>query len=88
MDGQTILLYTEVKRLLDLVRSAAKPCAAPILKAYQPFNLRTQDGRRIQRFLKRISKKLEIHVTNWLFGDFLLVNARPKDSLNHETYPF
>ncbi len=26
MDGQTILPHTEVKRLLDLVRSAAKPC--------------------------------------------------------------
>ena len=45
MEGQTVLPYTEVKRLLDLVRSAAKPCAEPILKAYQPFNERTQDGR-------------------------------------------
>ena len=45
MDGQTVLPYTEVKRLLDLVRAAAKPCAEPILWAYQPFNERTQDGR-------------------------------------------
>ena len=45
MEGQTILPHTEVKRLLDLIRSVAKPCEAPILDAYQPFNQRTQDGR-------------------------------------------
>jgi hypothetical protein len=45
MDGQTVLPHTEVKRLLDLVRSVAKPCDAPIPQAYQPFNLRTSDGR-------------------------------------------
>jgi hypothetical protein len=45
MEGQTVLPHTEVKRLLDLVRSVAKPCDAPIPQAYQPFNLRTGDGR-------------------------------------------
>ena len=45
MEGQTILPHTEVKRLLDLIRSVAKPCEAPILDAYHPFNQRTQDGR-------------------------------------------
>jgi len=45
MDGRTVVPYTEVKRLLDLIRAAAKPCAEPILSAYQPFNERTQDGR-------------------------------------------
>jgi chaperonin cofactor prefoldin len=45
MEGQTVLPYTEVKRLLDLIRSVAKPCETPILEAYQPFNARTQDGR-------------------------------------------
>ena len=45
MDGQTVLPHTEVKRLLDLVRSVAKPCDAPIPQAYQLFNLRTGDGR-------------------------------------------
>jgi len=48
MDGETILPHTEVKRLLDLVRSVAKPCETPILEAYQPFNLRTQDGREMR----------------------------------------
>jgi hypothetical protein len=45
MEGKTVLPHTEVKRLLDLVRSVAKPCDTPILEAYQPFNQRTQDGR-------------------------------------------
>jgi hypothetical protein len=45
MDGETILPHTEVKRLLDLVRSVAKPYEFPVLEAYQPFNARTQDGR-------------------------------------------
>jgi hypothetical protein len=45
MEGQTVVPYTEVKPLLDLIRSAAKPCAEPILSVYQPFNERTQDGR-------------------------------------------
>ena len=45
MEGQTVVPHTEVKRLLDLIRSAAKPCAEPILGAYQPFNERTHDGR-------------------------------------------
>jgi hypothetical protein len=48
MDGETILPHTEVKRLLDLVRSVAKPCETPILEAYHPFNLRTQDGREMR----------------------------------------
>lgn len=45
MEGQTVLPHTEVKRLLDLIRSIAKPSEQPILEAYQPFNQRTQDGR-------------------------------------------
>jgi hypothetical protein len=45
MEGQTVLPHTEVKRLLDLVRSVAKSCEAPIPQAYLPFNLRTGDGR-------------------------------------------
>jgi hypothetical protein len=48
MDGETILPHTEVKRLLDLVRSVAKPCETPILEAYKPFNERTQDGREMR----------------------------------------
>ena len=50
MNGETILPYTEVKRLLDLVRSVAKPAETPIPEAYVPFNLRTQDGREMRDY--------------------------------------
>ena len=50
MDGKTIMPHTEVKPLLDLVRSGAKPCETPILEAYQPFNVRTQDGRDMRAY--------------------------------------
>ena len=46
--GETILPNTEVKRLLDLARSVAKPAETPIPEAYLPSNLRTQDGRELR----------------------------------------
>jgi superfamily II DNA or RNA helicase len=45
MDGNAVIPHTEVKHLLDLVRSVAKPCEEPVSAAYQPFNARTNDGR-------------------------------------------
>lgn len=45
MQGNTILPHTEVKRLLDLLRSTAKSASEPVSAAYIPFNERTQDGR-------------------------------------------
>ena len=48
--GQVIHNQTEVKRLLDLVRSACKGQAQPIPAAYQPFNHETADGRHMQTY--------------------------------------
>jgi hypothetical protein len=45
MEGNAVIPHTEVKHLLDLVRTVAKPCEEPIPAAYQPFNARTNDGR-------------------------------------------
>lgn len=45
LEGNPIVPHTEVKRLLDLLRSAAKPIDQPVPAAYKPFNERTQDGR-------------------------------------------
>lgn len=58
MNGETILPYTEVKCLLDLVRSVAKPCEVPIPEAYVPFNIRTQDGREMRVYPKRSATPL------------------------------
>jgi hypothetical protein len=45
MDGKIVVPHTDVKRLLDLVRSVCKPADQPIPSAYHPFNTRTEDGR-------------------------------------------
>ena len=50
MEGNPILPHTEVKPLLDLLRSAAKPCAEPVPAAYVPFNEETQDGREMGQY--------------------------------------
>jgi hypothetical protein len=43
-DGGVIADQGEVKRLLDLVRAAAKGVAHPVPAAFRPFNARTSDG--------------------------------------------
>lgn len=43
-DGSVVADQTQVKRLLDLVRTAAKGVTAPVAKAFRPFNVRTADG--------------------------------------------
>ena len=47
-DGQIIATHGEVKRLLDIIRSACKGRSEPIPKAYRPFNAATDDGRDMQ----------------------------------------
>ena len=43
-DGSVVADQTQVKRLLDLVRTAAKGVTAPVAEAFRPFNVRTADG--------------------------------------------
>ncbi len=43
-DGQVVADQSEVKRLLDLTRAAAKGVSAPVSAAFRPFNTRTLDG--------------------------------------------
>jgi superfamily II DNA or RNA helicase len=49
-DGQVITRHTEVKRLLDLVRSACKGREEPIRELYQKFNHESRDGRDMKRY--------------------------------------
>lgn len=49
-DGDVVTDYTEVKRLLDLVRGACKGQSQPLLSAYQAFNKATDDGRNMQAY--------------------------------------
>jgi SNF2 family DNA or RNA helicase len=57
-DGEIIVNHTEVKRLLDLVRSACKGCGEPVPEAYQPFNLKTHDGRDMQLYSDLLSRAI------------------------------
>ncbi|NMM14671.1 MAG: DEAD/DEAH box helicase family protein [Rhodoferax sp.] len=47
-NGNIITQHTEVKRLLDLARSACKGRSSPVVDACVPFNAATDDGRNMQ----------------------------------------
>lgn len=47
-DGQVVVDHTQVKRLLDLVRSSCKGRSQPVPDVCRLFNARTQDGRRME----------------------------------------
>jgi hypothetical protein len=55
-DGQVVVDHMEVKRLLDLVRTACKDRNEPIPEAYQAFNRLTQDGRKMDAYSALLQK--------------------------------
>ncbi len=57
-DGEVISDHSEVKRLLDLVRSGCKGRSEPISMVCQSFNKETSDGRNMQRYSELLSKTI------------------------------
>jgi SNF2 family DNA or RNA helicase len=57
-DGEVIADHTEVKRLLDLIRSSCKGKDEPIRALCQLFNDRTQDGRNMQPYSDLLSQAI------------------------------
>ncbi|MBX9899622.1 MAG: DEAD/DEAH box helicase family protein [Burkholderiaceae bacterium] len=57
-DGQVIHDHTEVKRLLDLVRSCCKGQAVPISDVCDLFNKETADGRKMQEYSDLLGKTI------------------------------
>jgi superfamily II DNA or RNA helicase len=49
-DARVIVNHTEVKRLLDLVRTLCKGRSEPLPEVYRPFNIATADGRKMQPY--------------------------------------
>ena len=49
-EGQIIVNHTEVKRLLDLARSACKGRSDPVQLACEIFNRQTDDGRNMRKY--------------------------------------
>src|SRR5690554_1406509 len=56
--GEIIADHTEVKRLLDLVRSSCKGKTEPLRDLCQQFNERTQDGRNMQAYSDLLSQAI------------------------------
>jgi hypothetical protein len=54
-DGEIVADHTEVKRLLDLVRTSCKGRSEPIRDVCTLFNARTQDGRTMDRYSELLS---------------------------------
>ncbi|WP_026143413.1 helicase-related protein [Xanthomonas sacchari] len=57
-EGEVVHDYTEVKRLLDLVRLCCKGRAAPIAEVCQRFNRATADGRKMQPYSELLNKAI------------------------------
>jgi hypothetical protein len=57
-DGEIIADHTEVKRLLDLVRTSCKGQSEPIQAVCRLFNERTEDGRRMDRQSELLSSAI------------------------------
>jgi superfamily II DNA or RNA helicase len=57
-DGSVIHNHTEVKRLLDLVRTSCKGRSSPIPAAYDVFNQATQDGRDMSFYSSLLSQAI------------------------------
>lgn len=49
-DGEIIADHTEVKRLLDLIRSSCKGRSIPVPDVCRTFNERTEDGRKMEHY--------------------------------------
>lgn len=57
-DGEIIADHTEVKRLLDLVRTSCKGKSEPIQAVCRLFNARTEDGRKMDRQSELLSSAI------------------------------
>jgi hypothetical protein len=57
--GEIVVHHTDAKRLLDLARAACKERGQPIPAVYQPFNISTQDGRKMEAFSKLLQKGIQ-----------------------------
>ena len=57
-NGQIVADHTEVKRLLDLIRTSCKGRTEPIRDVCHVFNERTDDGRKMERYSDLLSQSI------------------------------
>lgn len=58
-DGKTVADYSEVKRLLDLIRASCKGRAEPVPEVCRIFNQRTEDGRKMEPYSDLLSQAIQ-----------------------------
>jgi hypothetical protein len=56
--GKVVINHTEVKKILDLLRSACKDLSEPIPSLYEPFNRETQDGRKMGTYSRLLEQSI------------------------------
>ena len=61
-DGRIVADHTEVKRLLDLIRSSCKGRLEPIHDVCRNFNERTEDGRKMSRYSDLLSSAIRLMI--------------------------
>lgn len=49
-NGDVVYNYTQAKHLLDIARKACRGKSEPIPAVYEPFNLKTEDGRNMRQY--------------------------------------
>ncbi|MBF0235682.1 MAG: DEAD/DEAH box helicase, partial [Desulfamplus sp.] len=58
INGQMVINHTEVKKILDLLRSACKGRSEPIRSLYEPFNQETHDGRKMETYSRLLEQSI------------------------------
>ena len=58
VNGEVLINHTEVKKILDRLRSACKDRSEPIPPLYEPFNRETQDGRKMATYSRLLKQSI------------------------------
>lgn len=56
--GEVVINHVEVKKILDLLRSACKDRSVPIPSLYEPFNRETHDGRKMETYSRLLEQAI------------------------------
>jgi hypothetical protein len=57
-NGEVVINHVEVKKILDLLRSACKDRSEPIPSLYEPFNRQTRDGRKMETYSRLLEQSI------------------------------
>jgi hypothetical protein len=58
LSGEVLINHTEVKKILDRLRSACKDRSEPIPSLYEPFNRETRDGRKMAAYSRLLKQSI------------------------------